>query len=297
MSAIGGNPGEHAHRLVLVLLVSAVVLAVVSVIRQVRPRVSPVQGAPRRPAAPSARRWSNSAVNRMSSAPAAATSLGRADAVGGRAGDRGGLDGRHPVPVDALQGRVHPVPGPLGVVVDPDVHALGDGEVRCGSARLGQRRPDDLDLLGERRGGRGAGAEEAVAHPHGPPQRGLAGPAEPQRRIRLLERLGLHRRVLELPEFAVEGDPGLGPQRLHQLDALGEPRTRTGTGSTPKAANGRPRPPVPTPTSIRPRLSWSSEARLLARCTGTVQGRHEHDAPQPHPLACTRPRRSSPRWG
>ena len=39
-------------------------------------------------------------------------------------------------------------------------------------------------------------------------------------------------------------------------------------GSTPKAANGRPRPPVPTPTSIRPRLSWSSVLRLLARCTG-----------------------------
>jgi hypothetical protein len=55
VSAIGGNSSEHAHRLLLVLLVSAVVLAVVSVIRQVRPRVSPVQGAPRRPAAPSAR--------------------------------------------------------------------------------------------------------------------------------------------------------------------------------------------------------------------------------------------------
>jgi hypothetical protein len=39
-------------------------------------------------------------------------------------------------------------------------------------------------------------------------------------------------------------------------------------GSTPKAANGRPGPPVPTPTSIRPRLSWSSVLRLLARCTG-----------------------------
>ena len=33
-------------------------------------------------------------------------------------------------------------------------------------------------------------------------------------------------------------------------------------------ANGRIFPPVPTPTSIRPRLSWSSEARLLARRTG-----------------------------
>ena len=39
-------------------------------------------------------------------------------------------------------------------------------------------------------------------------------------------------------------------------------------GSTPKAAKGRPGPPVPTPISIRPRLSWSSVLRLLARCTG-----------------------------
>ena len=39
-------------------------------------------------------------------------------------------------------------------------------------------------------------------------------------------------------------------------------------GSTPNAPNGRPGPPVPTPTSIRPRLSWSSVLRLLARCTG-----------------------------
>jgi hypothetical protein len=69
-------------------------------------------------------------------------------------------------------------------------------------------------------GGRGPRAEEAVAQPYGPPQRGFAGPAEPQRREGLLERLGLHRGVLELPELAVEGDPGLGPQRLHQRDSL-----------------------------------------------------------------------------
>lgn len=48
VSAIGGNSSEHAHRLVLVLLISAAVFAVVSAIRQAR-------GALRRPAAPSAR--------------------------------------------------------------------------------------------------------------------------------------------------------------------------------------------------------------------------------------------------
>ena len=55
VSAIGGNPGEHAHRLVLILMVCAVAFAVAATIRQVRPRVSPGQGGPRRPAAPSAR--------------------------------------------------------------------------------------------------------------------------------------------------------------------------------------------------------------------------------------------------
>jgi hypothetical protein len=47
VSAIGGNPGEHAHRLVLILMVCVAAFAVVSTIRLVR-------GALRRPAAPSA---------------------------------------------------------------------------------------------------------------------------------------------------------------------------------------------------------------------------------------------------
>ncbi|HSZ42162.1 MAG TPA: hypothetical protein VK817_19570 [Trebonia sp.] len=38
--------------------------------------------------------------------------------------------------------------------------------------------------------------------------------------------------------------------------------------STPNPAKGRDGPPVPTPTSIRPPLSWSSDATLFARCTG-----------------------------
>jgi hypothetical protein len=48
VSAIGGNQGEHAHRLVLILMVCAVAFAVAATIRQVR-------GGPRRRAAPSAR--------------------------------------------------------------------------------------------------------------------------------------------------------------------------------------------------------------------------------------------------
>lgn len=47
VSAIGGNPGEHAHRLLLIVMVCAVAFAVAGTVRQAR-------GALRRPAAPSA---------------------------------------------------------------------------------------------------------------------------------------------------------------------------------------------------------------------------------------------------
>src|SRR5581483_1290686 len=76
-----------------------------------------------------------------------------------------------------------------------------------------------LDEVGCRRGAR---AEEAGAEPDRAPDRLRAGAAEPQRWVRLLERFGLHALVLDLPELAVERDPVLRPQGLHQLDALGE---------------------------------------------------------------------------
>lgn len=47
VALIGGNSSEHAHRLALVLVASAVIFAIVSAVRQVR-------GGLRRPAAPSA---------------------------------------------------------------------------------------------------------------------------------------------------------------------------------------------------------------------------------------------------
>ena len=45
---------------------------------------------------------------------------------------------------------------------------------------------------------------------------------EPQRRVRLLHGLGLHRGVLEAEELTGHTDAGLGPQPLHQPQALGE---------------------------------------------------------------------------
>src|SRR5262245_50936083 len=57
-----------------------------------------------------------------------------------------------------------------------------------------------------------------------PPERGGVAAAEPERRPWLLEGLGLHRRVLELPEASLDRDPGLAPQRFHDLEPFIEPR-------------------------------------------------------------------------
>ena len=139
------------------------------------------------------------------------------------------------------------------------------------------------DLLGELGGGGGARPEEAVAHPHGAAQRGFAGPAEPQPRIGLLERLGLHRRVLELPELAVEGHPGLGPQRLHQADALGEPRHVP--GRVHAEGGERAAPAASAHTDLDPaQAELVQRAQALGQVHRAVQGGHEHHAPQPYPL-------------
>ena len=139
------------------------------------------------------------------------------------------------------------------------------------------------DLLGEPRGGRRPGAEEPVAPADRAPQRGLAGRAEPQRRVGLLERLGLHRLVLELPELPVEGDPGLRPQRLHQLDALGEPRDvppriHAEGGERPARAAGAHADLDPAPAELVQR------AQALGQVHRAVQRGHEHHAAQPQPL-------------
>jgi hypothetical protein len=145
------------------------------------------------------------------------------EAVGGRAGNCGRLDALHALPVQPLQRLVRPAAGARRVLVDRHVDAFGNLEVRHRTARLLQSAVHRLDLFGERHGGRRARAEETVALPHGTPQRGRPRSPEPQRRIRLLERLGLHARVVKLPELPRERHPLLGPQRLHQRDAFGEP--------------------------------------------------------------------------
>src|SRR5206468_2392963 len=94
-----------------------------------------------------------------------------------------------------------------------------------------------------------AGADERVAQLHGTPERVRMMPAEPERRVRLLQRLGLHRRVLELEELAVHGDPRLGPEPLPQPEPFGEAR---GPALSKPSASARERNPRSPRTSNAP---------------------------------------------
>ena len=150
--------------------------------------------------------------------------------------------------------------------------------------RPGERLAHDLDLGGERRGRRGSCAEEAVAQPCGAPQRGRPGSAEPDRRAGFLGRLGLHRHVLELPELPVEGDARLGPQRLHQREALGEPRdVPAGIHAEGGERPGRAAGPHSDLDPAAAELVQGAQA--LRQVYRAVQGRHEYHASQPQPPA------------
>src|SRR5262249_44918530 len=147
-----------------------------------------------------------------------------AEAVGERGGDGGRLDAFHALPVKPLQRLVRPAAGARRVLVDRHVDAFGNLEVRDRTARLLQSAAHRLDLFCELGGGRRARAEETVALPHGTPQRGRSGSPEPQRRIRLLERLGVPARGFQLPDLPPGRPPLPRPERPHQPDALREPR-------------------------------------------------------------------------
>src|SRR6185369_10555191 len=48
--------------------------------------------------------------------------------------------------------------------------------------------------------------------------------AKPQRQMRLLRRLGLHRNIVKVPMAGVKSRPGLGPEELHDLHGFAEAR-------------------------------------------------------------------------
>jgi WS/DGAT/MGAT family acyltransferase len=117
------------------------------------------------------------------------------DAVGGRAGHSGRRYVRGQLPVQPRQAVVETAPRTPGVVVDGDVNALGQPELPGRPAGRRESLAHGQHLAGELGGGRGAGPEEAVTKPDRPPQRRGRAAAEPQRRVRLLERLRIQTRV------------------------------------------------------------------------------------------------------
>ena len=144
---------------------------------------------------------------------------------------------------------------------------MSPGPARCSASSLA----DDPHLFDELRGRLRAGAEKPVAEPNRAAQRLGMVAADPHRRVRLLDGLGLHRGAVELPEVAVERDLGSVQQAFISAMPSLKRATRL-SGLTPNAANGRPRPPVPTPTSTRPPLRRSSVAIAFARWTGCAAG-------------------------
>src|SRR5207248_3442382 len=86
------------------------------------------------------------------------------------------------------------------IVLDVDVDALADPE-RVGLAALrAQLLPHHLDLFGELTNRLRAGAHEPVRVADRAPHPSRRTATEPDRRVRLLHRLGLHRGALELPQ-------------------------------------------------------------------------------------------------
>ena len=105
---------------------------------------------------------------------------------------------------------------PLSVVVHDDVDPFGDLETTRIAPKLVKLLPYDRYLFGEGGCRRGPSTEKAVAVTDTAAQRGGCTAAEPERRVGLLERLGLHGCAIKLPESSLDGDLGFGPQQLHQ---------------------------------------------------------------------------------
>ena len=107
--------------------------------------------------------------------------------------------------------------------------------------------------------------------------------AEPQRRMRFLDGLGLHRRVLELEELAVQADSLLGPQSLHHPEPLGE----AGGAARRGQSEGRvdPRIAAEADTEIDPPAAQLIEGRdALGEVDRAPQRGQEHGGPEPDPL-------------
>src|SRR5262249_11369465 len=143
--------------------------------------------------------------------------------------------------------------------------------------------PHGRHLLGElcRRGR--PGTEEAVAVPDGAPQRVRMAGAEPDRGVGLLERFGLHSRVLQLPEPPVEVDPLFCPESLHQPQPLVELGHQA--GGVDLESGKHPAPPSRADADLEPTpAQLVQRAQALGQVHRAVQRGDEHHAAQAYAL-------------
>src|SRR5262245_43492411 len=109
---------------------------------------------------------------------------------------------------------------------------------------------------------------------------------KPDWRMWLLEWLRLHRRVFQLPELAVERHKRLGPERLHQPQALDEPTHKCLTVDT-KSAEGSEPAARTDPDFQAAATQLIQRAEILGKVHGAVQARDKYHATQPQAV-CTR---------
>src|ERR1700761_134045 len=129
----------------------------------------------------------------------------RAHAGGARRGGARAHVLRPAAPTVVLRERVLKPPTPARrVVVNVDIDPLSDPERVRRASLCGQLLPDHLNLFGELSRRLRAGAHEPVSVPDRAPHPRRRTAPEPDRRVRLLHRLGFHRGTLESPPPAVK---------------------------------------------------------------------------------------------
>src|SRR5216117_2082367 len=176
---------------------------------------------------------------------------------------------------------------PRAVAIDRDVDALAERERRGIAPGLLEEAAQELGLVEERRRRDGARADEAVAELHGAPQRVRVVAAEPERRVRLLQGLRLHRRVLEVEELALEGDARLGPQALHEREPLGEARRPARRGETERGVDARVAA-EPDPDREPPAAQVVERGEALGEVDRAAQRGEQDGGAEPHPLGARR---------
>src|SRR5262249_908944 len=128
-----------------------------------------------------------------------------------------------------------------------------------------QELANDADLLRKLWRRHDARAHKPVAHAHRAAQRIGMTAAEPQGRMRLLQRLRLQAGVSYLPEPTLEGHPRLCPEQLEELQAFGETRHARGR------IDGEPF------GSLRPTEAGADDQAPPAQLVGTCERLGERD--------------------